>query len=123
MHYIPGSDPSFNNIFGLLNVDKLMSRFKSLYLELKLREFNIPEYLLEPKLESGWEKLDKVLTGPYYPSLSQVKITISVYVKAATFDEKLLNGPAAAKLEECLPHLSTSDKISLIVNVKCVRQS
>jgi len=99
-----------------------MHRFKILHLELKFREFNIPEYFFEPKLEPGWEKLDAVLTGPYYLSLSQVRITIFLHVKAETFNEKLFNGPAAGKLKECLPHLSTSNKISLIVNVKCVRR-
>ena len=123
MHYKPSEDLSLNNIFQLFNVDRVMNHLDIIRLKLAFRQFNIPNNFLEPRLEPGWVKLDKMLAGPLYPSLSQVMMKVEINTQSLEItsapDIERFRESVTEQLKECFLRLSTSDRISfnLIVQV------
>lgn len=116
MRYTPSEDLSLNNIFQLFNVDRVMNHLDIIRLKLAFRQFNIPNNFLEPRLEPGWVKLDKMFAGPFYPSLSQVMMQVDIDTHFSEFmsapDIERFRESVTEQLKECFPRLSTSDRIS-----------
>ena len=120
MHYTPSNDLSLNNIFQLFSVDRVMNHLDIIILTLSFCGFNIPEKFLEPRLERGWDTLDKTFTGPFFPSLSQVRVDIAAYFweDRTTFDKKIFCESVTEQLKGRFPRLSTSDRISFSLVLK-----
>ena len=99
-----------------------MNHLDIVRLTLSFRELNIPETFPEPRLERGWDKLDEMFTGPFFPSLSQVRVEIDAYFSKdrTAFNKKIFCESVTEQLKGRFPRLSTSDRISFTALCKKV---
>ena len=120
MRYTASNDISLNTIFQLFNVDRVMNHLDIIRLTLVFCELNVIENFLEPRLERGWSKLDEMLAGPFFPSLSQVRVEIEAYFaeERPASDNKIFCESVTEQLTERFPRLSTSHKISFSLILK-----
>jgi len=115
MRHMSSNELSLNNIFQLFNVNRVMKHMNTINLWLELSDFMNTGNFLEPRLEMGWDKLDGMLAGPFYPSLSRVVVNVDAY-----FLEGSLRcaSSLAEQLKERLPRLYASDRIEFSLIVK-----
>ena len=64
-----------------------------------------PGNVWETRPEIGWDKLDEILAGPFYPSLSQFTVNVDSYFLESR------HGLTSEQLKQHLPCLSTSNRI------------
>ncbi|KAH9479284.1 hypothetical protein JR316_0007872 [Psilocybe cubensis] len=123
--YVPGTDRSLIGLYDLLNVPVPMETFEHLEIEFKFQEYNVPTNFFFPDEKSDnrqWDELDKLLSGPKYPSLKQVslgfRVTIRVHPAFKDFDNQAFLEFTARRLKDEFPRLNDSKTVDFSITVE-----
>ncbi|KAJ3515709.1 hypothetical protein NLJ89_g1597 [Agrocybe chaxingu] len=124
---------SISFLTAILDVQGLLANLTNLTLLVHLSGdvFHDTDFsnIVASEPNSEWERLDRILTGPHYPSLAHLKFSFFFEVRfqateqvpepGQDFDEDTFNDLGAARVKELFPRLSKHSQIELTIDVDC----
>jgi len=114
------ANQSLDKVHQLIDIRLPMDSLENMELDFYCQSEEIPDPWLKPSTSANWERLNKILSGPNYPSLKTLKLSIFIEVMGelmGDFDPKQFIELHHVQLQRAFQDLLTSKRTKLTIDL------